>query len=450
MPIQRETWGSRFGFIMATAGFAVGLGNIWRFPYIVGQNGGGAFLLVYVAFAILIGIPLFTAEMSLGRKTQLTPIAGMRKLTGKPTSVWNLIGWLGVATAIVLTSYYVMLIAWITAYFVRILVGPAMSASPDETRALYEAFVARPLPVLAYTFVVVTVMAVLVGRGLHKGIERVAKIVMPVAVVLLILLAVRSLTFPGARAGLVWYLKPDFAALDGSAVLAALGQAFYSIGIGMAATFAYGSYLSPEKSDVPGSAAIVVAFDTSMAFLAGLVIFPALFAFGMEPDSGPGLLFITMPALFARMPAGELFGASFFFLMIIAGLTSQIALFEVMTASLRDSLGWRRTKAVWVTAVGTFALSVPIILSQGPWSHIRLFDKDLFGLADWLSGNIMLTLGAFLISLYVALVWGWERFRDETNVGSGRVKVGALWAPFVRYLIPVAVAIVLLVGLGVM
>ena len=449
MPNQRETWGSRFGFIMATAGFAVGLGNIWRFPYVVGQNGGGAFLLLYIAFAILIGIPLFTAEMSLGRKTQLTPIAGMMKLTGKPTSVWNLIGWLGVATAVLLTSYYVMLIAWITAYFMMIIVGPGMSASPDETRAVYTAFVARPLPVMAYTFVVVTVIAVLVGRGLQKGIERVAKLVMPVAAALLIVLAIRALTFPGAREGLAWYLKPDFSALDGSAVLAALGQAFYSIGIGMAATFAYGSYLHPEKSDVPGNAAIVVAFDTSMAFLAGLVIFPALFAFGMEPDSGPGLLFITMPALFARMPAGEIFGASFFFLMIIAGLTSQIAIFEVMAGSLRDSLGWRRTKAVWVTAVGTLALSVPVILSQGPWSNIRVFDKDLFGLADWVSGNVMLTLGAFLISLYVAFVWGWERFRDETNVGSGRVKVGAWWAPFVRYLIPVAVAIVLLVGLGI-
>ena len=435
---------------MATAGFAVGLGNIWRFPYVAGQNGGGAFLMLYVVFAVVIGIPLFTAEMSLGRKAQLSPIAGMMRLTGKRASPWNLIGWLGVATAVVLTSYYVMLIGWITAYFVMVVTGQPMGSSPEETRAAYQTFVSRPGPVMAYTLLVVVVMATLVGRGLHKGIEQVAKLAMPVAVVLLIVLAIRSVTLPGAGAGLAWYLKPNFSALDGSAVLAALGQAFFSIGIGMAAAFAYGSYLHPTESDVPGNAAIVVAIDTSVAFLAGLVIFPALFAFGMEPDSGPGLLFITMPALFARMPAGELFGAGFFFLLVIAGLTSQIALFEVMTASLCDSLGLRRTKAVWITAVGTFALSVPAILSQGPWSHIRAFGKDLFALADTLSGNFMLTAGGFVIALYIAVGWGWERFRDETNVGSGRVKIGPSWKPLVRYLIPAGVGIVLLVGLGVL
>jgi NSS family neurotransmitter:Na+ symporter len=434
---------------MATAGFAVGLGNIWRFPYVAGQNGGAAFLLVYLAFAVLIGIPLMTAEISLGRRSQLSPIAGMIKLTGSTKSPWNLIGWMGVLTATFIQAVYVMLVAWIVGYFVMIASGQLAGASPEEIRGAYQGFVSRPLTVLGYNLLIMVLMGFALTRGLTKGVERVAKFAMPALFILLLLLVVRSVTFAGAGEGLSWYLKPDFSKLNAATALTALGQAFYSIGIGMAGTFAFGSYLDQRTSDIPGNAVIVVGFDTGVAFIAGLVIFPALFAFGIAPDVGPGLLFVTMPNLFAQMPAGQLFGTAFFLLMILAAVTSSVALFEALSATVSDSLQLSRTPSVVFTLSVVFVLSIPIVLSQGPWSHIQVFGRDLFNFTDHVTGNYMLAIGGLLIALYVAIVWGWSNFREETNVGSGRITVNPTWMPFVRFVIPVAVALVLLAGFGI-
>ncbi len=447
---MRETWTGRVGFILATAGFSVGLGNIWRFPYLAGENGGGAFLLVYVAFAILIGIPLMTAEIALGRAAQLTPVAGMGRLTGSKTSPWNLIGWFGIVSAVLITSYYIMVIAWMTAYFVMLAGGGAdMGRTPDETRAAFDGFVSSPGPVLGYALAVTFLVALVVSRGVAKGIERYAKLLMPLLVLLLLALAVRAMTLPGAGAGLRWYLTPDFSALRPSSYLAALGQAFFSIGIGMAAAFGLGSYLDRQGSDVPGNAAMVVAFDTGVAVVAGLVLFPALFAFGMNPDQGAGLLFVTMTSLFQQMPGGAAFGAAFFFLMIIAGFTSQVAVFEILVASLADSLGMTRRSAVLVCAAGAILFGVPVILSQGPWADVHIFGMNFFDFADTVSSDYLLAAGGLLISLYVLSQWGWKRFRDEANRGAGRVRATAAWGFLLRFVIPVAVAIVLLGGFGV-
>ena len=372
MTTGRDHWSSRFGFVMATAGFSVGLGNIWRFPYVAGENGGAAFLVVYLAFAILIGIPLMTSEISLGRKSQLSPIAGMAKLTGKAASPWNLIGWLGVLTALLIQSYYVMLLSWIVGYLVMIATGQFAGASPEQIQSAYDGFVSRPLPVLGYNLLLVTLMGFVLARGLTKGVERVAKIAMPLLFVLLLLLVVRSVTFPGASEGLLWYLKPDFSKLTGSSLLVALGQAFYSIGIGMAGAFGFGSYLDARRSDVPGNAALVVGFDTAVAFIAGLVIFPALFAFGIAPDSGPGLLFVTMPNLFGQMPAGQLFGLTFFFLVTLAAVTSALTLFEVLSATLSDAFHLSRRTAVGITVPAVFLVGSDHPLAGAVVAHAGL------------------------------------------------------------------------------
>jgi NSS family neurotransmitter:Na+ symporter len=447
---QRESWGSRLGFILATAGYAVGLGNIWRFPYVVGQNGGGAFLLLYLVFAVLIGVPLLTTELSLGRKAQASPIAGMERLTGTRWSIWNLIGWLGVVTILLITSYYLMLLAWIVGYAGIIGSGRHLGSTQAETAMVFGEFTARPGPLILLSFAVVATMTLVVRRGLQAGLERLAKIAMPAFVVMLLGLALWSLSLPGAGRGVAWYLTPDFSAIDGRVALAALGQAFYSIGIGMAAAFGFGSYLPPGSSDIPGSVVAVVTVDTVMAFLAGLVIFPALFAFGMQPDSGPSLLFVTMTAMFDQMPGGRLFGLAFFALLIVAGFTSLIAAFEVLTSTLKDSLGLTRKGAATTLAVAASLLSVPVILSQGPQSSLRIGGRDLFTFVDGLSGNYLLTWGALLMALYVSLVWGFDRFRTETNEGTGRLRVPAWWRPLVRWVIPAAVGAVLLVGLGVL
>lgn len=446
-PPPREAWSSQLGFILAAIGFSVGLGNIWRFPYLTGQNGGGAFLVVYLALAVVIGVPLFTAEISLGRKVQKTPLAGLRELVGR-RSAWRAIGWLGVGAAFLILSYYQIIMGWIAAYLARALGAGYRDADLATLAASFDAFTARPGPVLAFTAAVMVLLGLVVGRGVQAGVERAARVLIPALFFFLVALSVYSLTLDGASAGLVWYLKPDFSALDAGVVLAALGQVFYSIGVGMAGAFVYGSYLDPDRSDVPGSATRIVAFDTLAAILAGLVIFPALFAFGLAPDSGPGLLFVSMSALFARMPGGDLAAGVFFFLVFIAGATSGLALLETLTATAMESLGWSRRRALWTVVGSLYAAGGAIALGFGPWSGLRLFGRGLFDLADYVSGNVFLTVGGLSLALFVATSWGFERFREETNRGAGRLRVTGAWGPVMRWLAPLAVGLVVLAGLG--
>ena len=446
--MARERWRSRLGFIMATVGFSVGLGNIWRFPYLAGQNGGGAFVVIYLILALAIGVPLFTAEISLGRRAQRTPIAGMRALTGRARSPWNLIGWLGVIAAFLILSYYQLIMGWIGSYLLQAVSGGLGGASISVLEDRFSAFTADPVAVLVPTAVLMALTGAIVSRGVQAGVERAARLLIPVLFLFLLVLAVGSLRLEGSSRGLSWYLSPDFGAVDGGVVLAALGQVFYSIGVGMAAAFVYGSYLDRRKSDVPGGAAAIVAFDTLAAFLAGLVIFPALFAMGLEPDAGPGLLFVTMSGLFARLPGGALAGGFFFFLVLIAGLTSGMALLEALTATAMESLGWGRRRSLWTVLGLVYLTGIPIALGFGPWAEVRPFGRGLFDLVDFVSGSVLLALGGLLIALYTAWAWGFERFRDETNEGAGRLRVSAAWRPLVRWVIPVAVVLVILSGIG--
>ena len=446
MRAVRERWRSPLGFILATAGFSVGLGNIWRFPYLVGENGGGAFLLIYILLAVLIGIPLFTAEISMGRRAQATPVAGMRKLAGR--GPFRLIGWLGAGAAFLIMAYYQLIMGWIAAYFVRAFTGGYGAGSVSAATDSFAAFTARPGVVLAYTIPVMLLSGFIITRGLRRGIERAARLLMPVLLVFLVGLAIVSLRFDGAWEGVRWYLEPDFSAIGPETWLAALGQAFYSIGVGMMGAFVFGSYLHPRKSDIPGSAAKIVAFDTLAAILAGFVMFPALFAFGLEPDQGAGLLFVTMSGLFGRLPAGEVAAAFFFFSVFIAGLTSGLALLESLAASAMDSFGWHRQRSLWTVLAVILLAGVPIALGGGPWAAVQVGGRGLFELADYLSGNIFLTVGGLLISLYAATVWGFERFRAETNEGAGRVRVTAAWGPVMRFIVPIAVGLVVLAGVG--
>ena len=447
MSRPRERWGNQRGFLLATIGFSVGLGNIWRFPYLTGQNGGGAFLLIYLLLALLIGIPLFTAEISLGRRAQRTPAAGMRALAGDG-SPWRIIGWLGIAAAFLIMSYYQLIMGWITAHFVRAFGAGYQETDPSALAAAFDAFTARPLTVLAYTGSVMILIGLIVSRGLRGGLERAARLLIPILFFSLIALSIVGLRFEGASAGLRWLLWPDFSAVTAGTWLAALGQVFYSIGVGMAAAFVFGSYLDPEESDVPGNAAKIVAADTIAAVLAGLVIFPALFAFGLEPDAGPGLLFVTMSGLFARLPAGDVAAGSFFFLVFIAGLTSGLALVECLTATVMDTFGWPRGKSVWSLLGILFLAGVVIALGFGPWQGVQVAGRGLFDLADYISGNVFLTLGGLAISLYVGLAWGFDRFREDTNRGAGAFRVTAAWGPITRFVAPIAVGIVVLAGLG--
>ena len=447
MNTQRDRWGSQLGFMLATIGFAIGLGNIWRFPYLTGQNGGGAFLLIYLGLVIVIGIPLFTAEISLGRKAQKSPAAGMRELAG-PSSPWRIIGWLGIGAALLIMAYYQIIMGWIAAHLARAFGRGYTETDPAALSAAFDSFTAQPVVVLAYTAVVLVILGLIVSRGLRKGIERAAKMLIPVLFLFLIGLAIVGLQFDGASEGVAWLFVPDFSAVTSSTWLAALGQVFYSIGVGMAGAFVFGSYLDPEKSDVPGNATKIVGCDTVAAVLAGMVIFPALFAFGLEPDTGPGLLFVTMSGLFARLPAGDMLAGAFFFLVFVAGLTSCLALIETLTGTFMDTFGWGRKRSLWSLLALLFAGGIVIALGYGPWSHITVAGLGFFGLADYISGNVFLTVGGLAISLYVAMSWGFDRFREDTNRGAGPIRVTAAWGPVMKYIAPIAVAFVVLAGLG--
>lgn len=437
----RENWTGRLGFVLATAGFAIGLGNIWRFSYVAGNNGGGAFLIIYLGIIILFGIPLFYAEAGLGRKAQSGIIVGLRKLTRKG-SPWVIIGWLGTLAAALISSYYFMIMGWMLDYFVKISMGTFKGKSTEGITQVYDKMVTNPWEVIIYSGIAAIMIGYVVSRGITKGIEKFSRIIMPTLIILLTVLAIFSLTLPGALEGAIWYLKPDFSAIGISTVLEALGQAFFSIGIGLAATFTYGSYLNRENSNLVTDGIWVVSLDTFIAVISGLVIFPALFAFNIAPDSGAGLLFLTIPNLFDLIPGGTFFGLLFFFLVIIAGLTTGVGLVEAVVVNIAEVFNLKRQTSIYTTLIILFILAIPSILSQGPWSHITLFGMSIFDLIDYVSGNILLTLGGLLISLYVAFVWKFENYMKELNIGTNKLAITPMVKPIITLVIPVVIVFI--------
>ncbi len=441
---NRESWGSRFGFIMAAAGFSIGLGNIWRFPYLTGTNGGGAFVLVYLTICLLIGIPLFTMEMSLGRKTQLNPVEGMRSLT-KKGSPWVLFGWFGVLAAFIILTYYTQIMGWILAYLVKMLTGQLSGLSTEGYSLAFSDFTSNPLMVSSYTIACLIIIGLISARGLENGIEKACKFMMPTLFIMLIILAIRSLTLPGAMEGLKWYLNVDFSKITRGTFIAALGQCFFSIGIASGGAFIYGSYLKKD-SNIPSDGLIIVAFDTLAALIAGTVIFPAIFALGLEPDAGTSLLFITMSNLFDKLPLGSVFGAMFFLLVFFAALSSAIGYLEPIVMTATELYKAERKKAVWASLVLIFIVGFPSIMAQGPWKDILIGGRNFFDFADYLSGNIMMPLGALILSLYTAYIWKFGKYKEETNVGAEGFMVFDWWKPLIVGLIPFALAVILITG----
>lgn len=454
MSENRESWGSRIGFILSAAGFSIGLGNIWRFPYLVGTYGGGAFVIVYVAVCILIGAPLFIAELSIGRKTGLTPILAMRKLAGGKPTLWSLIGWVGCLACIILMSYYMVIIGWMLRYAVMSIKGTFTGVTPSDTKAMFDAFMHNPVELGVYTLIVVLALGFTVARGVQKGVEKVCSWLLPLLGIMIIILAIRSLTMTpqveGAKTAMdamKWYLTPDFSKITGAAVLAALGQSFFSIGIGIATAVVYGSYLQPD-SDIPQDCCFIISMDTGFALIAGVVIFPALFCYGMNVGSGPSLLLETMPVIFGQMAGGTLWGTMFFFLVAVAGFTSGIGYLEAPVASFAEYFKCSRKSMTWIVLTIMFVLGIPSILAQNQFSHILIKGMNIADFADYLSGNIMMPVDAILVALYTALVWKFENYQAESNIGAkGVLRVASWWKPLVSYLIPIVLLVILYRGL---
>lgn len=444
---KREIFSSKFGAIAAVAGSAIGLGNIWRFPYIAGENGGGAFLIVYLFFVLAIGIPVMTSEFIIGRAARKNPYGAFKTLApGKP---WSLIGLMGVVAAFMILSFYTTVAGWTLEYIYQSLTGNLVGKSDLQLTEMFDGFVKSTFRPVLWFVIFMGITALVVIAGVKKGIERTTTILMPLLVLLLIILCVRSLTLKGSYEGLRFLFHPDISKITPKAILEALGQAFFSLSIGMGALITYGSYMKKEDNLLSSAFSVGIA-DTFVAILAGIAIFPAIFALGGSPASGEGLVFIVLPALFQQIPMGSVFSFIFFILLAIAALTSTISLLEVIVSFLVEELGMTRSKATFASTLTLWIMGFVTVLSQGSLIKVRIFDKNIFSLLEFVTSNVMLPLGGFFIVLFVGWYFGRKRTSDElSNNGELSAKHLPLYMFLIRFIAPVAIAFVFLNSLEV-
>ncbi|NIT35851.1 MAG: sodium-dependent transporter [candidate division Zixibacteria bacterium] len=454
----REHWGSRFGFILAATGSAIGLGNIWKFPYITGEHGGAAFVVVYLICIIIIGLPVMMAELAVGRTAQRNPVGAYKVI--RPGTGWFLVGGLGVLAGFVILSYYSVVAGWVMAYVFKAITGAVTRFTADAGGAAaakghFESFAARPGLSVLWHFVFMAICTFIIFRGVRSGIEAASKILMPVLIAILLVLVVWSLALPGSAAGVRFYLVPKittvdvgplsipfFQGLTWSAVLIALGHAFFSLSLGMGAMLTYGSYLE-RNADLSFSTATIAVADTVIALLAGLALLPAVFAMGLAPDGGPGLLFHTLPAVFASMPGGFVFAILFFVLVALAAITSGISVLEVVTAFTIGEMGWRRRVAAPVIGAIIFVIGIPSALSFGAMDKFRLFGLNFFDVMDYLSANFFLPLGGLLIALFVGWGWGPKAIKAAAEGSYHGFPTGRIWLWMCRTITPLAVAAII-------
>jgi len=446
--MNREHWSTRLGFILAAAGSAVGLGNIWRFPYVTGMNGGAAFIVIYLIAIILIGYPMMVTEITLGKKTQKNPVGAFKALA--PNTPWWLVGALGVCTGFVILSYYSVVAGWSLAYIFRAIDG--FTPDMDFANLFYTTIGVdigegpNIITPIIWHLVFMGLTVGIIAAGVVKGIQRWVKILMPVLLILLLVLVVRAVTLPGAGAGLAFYLSPDFSAVTGQTFLDAIAQSFFTLSLGMGAIITYGSYLD-KGSTIGDNGAWVVGLDTGIAIIAGFAIFPAVFALGLEPGAGPGLTFITLPAVFAELPAGSFFGFLFFLLLSIAALTSAISLLEVVVAWLVDEKNWTRAKASVLMGLIIFLVGIPTSLGYNVFGEFSFLGFDVLDTYDWFANALFLPIGGLLTAIFVGHVWQAKRAQDFANDPPGKIRIGDWYLVLIKYIVPIAIIIVLVFGL---
>ncbi|MCL7972693.1 MAG: sodium-dependent transporter [marine benthic group bacterium] len=442
----RDTWGSKAAFVLAAAGSAIGLGNIWGFPTVAGQNGGAAFLLIYLVAVALIGAPVMLAELIVGRRTQRNPVGAFKALA--PGSFWVVVGGLGVFTGIIILSFYSVIAGWTLSYIFKTIAGTFQAGV--DTEAIFNELAGNAVPAISWHLLFICITIYVVLGGVRDGIERWTKVLMPVLFALLVLLAIRAVTLSGAEAGLSFYLKPDFSKVTGAVVLSAIGQAFFSLSLGMGAMITYGSYVS-KRDDLVSSAAWVTFADTTIAILAGLIIFPTLFHAGLEPGAGgPGMVFVVLTSLLSSIPpapyGGVIFGTGFFMLLGIAALTSSVSLLEVVTSWAVDERGMSRRKAAISLGLIAFVIGVPSALANGAVSwltEIPGIGMDFLSFLFMLFGQYSLVIGALLISLFVGWVWGVKAAGEEVRENDGEFPLGRTWAFLIRFVAPSAIVAIL-------
>lgn len=430
-------WASDRGFLLAALGSAVGLGNVWRFSYVAGENGGGAFLLLYLAMVLAVGVPLLLAEFALGRSTQRESVAAIHGVA--PASPWRHLGWLSLAIATLVLAYYAVVAGWVLKYLSHFVLGSYRELRQEGFAAAFGAYVARPLEPLAWHGAMLLLATAIVAKGVHAGIERLSLALMPLLAALLVALVLHGATLPGFTRGAAFLFQPDWRAWRDPAVyLAALGQAFFSLGLAMGVMVTFGSYVAPAIR-LPRAALLVALGDTLVAVAAGLVIFPAVFSFGQDPAQGPGLAFVVLPEVFAQMRWGAAVGTAFFLLLAVAALTSMVSLLEVPVAWLLRRSALSRPVASWATGALLFCLGVPASLGFGAWSGLRTpAGRNLLDAMDFAAVHVLLPLNGLLLALLLG--WLWPK---RTALAASGIRHGALagaWHGSLRYLLPVLLA----------
>ena len=420
----REGFKSRIGFLLVSAGCAIGIGNVWKFPYITGQYGGGVFVLFYLLFLVIMGAPVLTMELAVGRASRKSAIKGYEALEPKG-SKWHLHGWVCIVGNLLLMMYYTTVSGWMLNYAVKFISGTFSAIPAEQTADVFGAMLASPVQMVGFMAITVLFGIVVCSMGLEKGIEKITKVMMLGLLALIVVLAVHSLTLSGAGEGIKFYLLPDFNRAKeaglGKVITAAMNQSFFTLSLGIASMEIFGSYMS--KDFTLGSESLrICALDTFVAIMAGLIIFPACFSYGVEPGAGPSLIFITLPQVFVHMPMGRLWGSMFFVFMSFASLSTVIAVFENIIAMGMDSFGWSRKKSSLIFLVVLMLASIPCALGYNLWSNVHLIGaRDILDSEDFIVSNLLLPIGALVFTLFCVTKWGWgyEKYQREANTGDG-------------------------------
>lgn len=438
--MKREALGSRLGFIMLSAGCAIGCGNVWKFPWMCGQNGGGSFMLIYLICLVILGIPALVMEFTIGRAAQCSPLHMYQKLEHKGQK-WGIFGWICLVGNVALIAFYSVVCGWLIYYFVKFLAGQSSLLS-------FEGMITNPAVNVIFLLITLAFAFGVLCFHLQGGLERVTKYIMSALLVLMAVLAIRSLTLPGAKDGMVFYLKPDFSKINGSVFVGAMNQAFFTLSTGMGGMAIFGSYIGKERS-LMGEAIHVIVLDTLVAVLAGIIIFPACMTYGLEVTAGPSLLFDTMAAVFSHMPGGQIWGTLFFLFMIFAAMSTVLGVCENILAMIREKTGWSRKKGSLVCGSALFLLALTTALGYSVL-HFQPFAKGTTWLDFWdflVSTNI-LPLGSLVLSLFCCngFGWGWDAFVQEANTGIG-LKVKDWMKPIFRYVVPISIGFIYLYGI---
>ncbi len=450
--MKRESFKSRLGFLLVSAGCAIGIGNVWRFPYVVGENGGGLFVLLYLLFLIIMGLPVLTMELAVGRASRKSAVQGYQALE-KPGSKWHIHGWVAIFGCYMLMMYYTTVSGWMVTYFYKFVKGEfTRGMDVEATGAVFGNLLGDPVQ-MAFWMILTVILGFLVcSKGLQNGLEKISKVMMSALLVLIVILAVHSLALSGAGEGIRFYLIPNLETVReagiGNVISAAMNQSFFTLSLGVAAMEIFGSYMSKDNT-LAGEGARICALDTFVAIVSGLIIFPACFSYGVEVGAGPKLIFITLPNVFVNMEGGRLWGSLFFLFMTFASFSTIIAVFENIMSFCMDMFGWSRKKAALINCVIILIASMPCVLGYNVWSNLHLIGgRDVLDSEDFIVSNMLLPIGSVVYLLFCVTKWGWgfDKYIEEANTGKG-LKVAKALKPYFKFVLPVLILIIFIQGL---